>query len=223
MIDLIYLAFNRLEFTKASMQAMIENTEWEHVRKLVIYDDGSKDGTKEFLLSVHYPVPPEFVVDPFHGPVAAMNHYISRTKDSIFAKIDNDVLLPPHWLTECLKVVEARRELDLLGIESFFGVITGQAARSYVPAKHIGGIGLMRRKAFKTLPHPNGRFGFTAWQTANKGVVKGWLNPSLPIALLDRMPMEPWASLSRAYVANGWQRNRPFYSDADSAVWAWWK
>lgn len=223
MVDIIYLAFNRLEFTKASIKAMIENTFWSEVRKLIIYDDGSTDGTREYLKSVNYPIAAEFVFKHLGGPVAITNSYLAGKPSDVFAKVDNDVMLPSNWLTECLNVMEAHKELDLLGIEAFFPVEVGRAARGYAPAKHIGGIGLMRRRCFKTLPKPNGRFGFTGWQTGNKQVTKGWINPALSVFLMDRLHFEPWASLSRKYVKNGWQRERAFYTDKDQSLWGWWK
>lgn len=223
MIDIIYLAFNRLEFTKASMATMLVNTEWANVRKLVIYDDGSIDGTREYLKSVRCPVPTEFVFWKYGGPVAIMNHYLRSKPTEIFAKIDNDTMLPPSWLSECLKIMETHPKIDLLGIESFFPVAAGRATRGYVVARHIGGIGLMRTKCFKSLPRANGRFGFTMWQHQNKQILKAWINPSLPVFLLDKLSGEPWASLSNSYVGKGWQRKCARYDDTKSAMWQWWK
>jgi len=223
MTDLLYLAYNRKQFTQASVKAMIANTDWTQVRKLFVYDDGSTDGTREYLQSAEFPGTTEFIFRKIGGPVAIMNDYLNRKQGDVFAKIDNDVVLPPEWLPECLRVIEAHKELDLLGIEAFYKVQAGQSDRGYISAKHIGGIGLMQRRCFKTLPKPNGRFGFTAWQTENKQTVKGWLNPSLPVILLDRMPIDPWLSLSRQYVAKGWQRNRPPYTEAELETWQWWK
>lgn len=222
-VDIIFLAFNRLEFTQESMQAMIANTDWTQVRRLVIYDDGSTDGTREYLKSAEYPIAPEFVFKNFGGPVAITNDYLSHNPSDIFAKIDNDTMLPSHWLTECLNVMAANKKLDLLGIEAFYPVKDGQVARGSAPARHIGGIGLMRRSCFKTAPKANGRSGFTSWQHGNPWVTKGWLNPSLPVFLMDRIHFEPWASLSRKYVANGWQRVRAFYDDSQRSLWEWWK
>jgi len=222
-IDLIYLAWNRLEFTRETVKAMIANTAWGQVHRLVVYDDGSTDGTREYLQAVEFPAATDFIFRKFGGPVAITNDYLNRKPADVFAKIDNDVLLPPGWLPECLKVLAEYPKLDLLGIEAFFPVEHGEARRDYVPAKHIGGIGLMRRRCFKTMPRPDGRFGFTAWQVANKDVVKGWLNPSIAAILMDRIHTEPWISLSRRYVARGWQRNRPPYTDVQNDLLKWWK
>jgi glycosyltransferase involved in cell wall biosynthesis len=222
-IDIIFLTFNRIEFTKEAIKAMIANTDWTQVSRLMVYDDGSTDGTREYLQDVKLPVATDYIYRRLGGPVAIMNDYLSRKPADVFAKIDNDVLLPPGWLPECLKVLDTHPKLDLLGIEAFFPVQAGQAARGYVPAKHIGGIGLMRRRCFKTQPKPNGRFGFTAWQVENKGVVKGWLNPSLPVILMDRLPDDPWRALSKGYIGQGWQRDRPPYSVQDAELMGWWK
>lgn len=46
-VDLFYPAWNRLEFTRETFGALLANTEWPLVRELVVYDDGSSDGTRE--------------------------------------------------------------------------------------------------------------------------------------------------------------------------------
>jgi glycosyltransferase involved in cell wall biosynthesis len=225
MIDILYLAFNRLEYTRQTTAAMLANTEWREVRSIHVYDDGSTDGTKEYLRSVKWPVLSELHSERSGGPVAVMSKFLQReTPMDIFAKIDNDTMLPPDWLTECLKVMQSCPDLGLLGIEAFCQVAAGRAKRSFVGVRHIGGIGLMRQRCFRTLPRPNGemgRFGFTRWQHENAGVVKGWINPSLPVFLLDKCGFEPWAGLAQKYISAGWQRPWPLYTDEDKALWEW--
>lgn len=223
MIDIVYLAYNRIEFTRETIKAMITNTDWTQVGRLVVYDDGSVDGSQKFLQAVEFPVTTEFIFRKLGGPVAITNDYLGRKPAEVFAKIDNDVLLPPFWLSECLKVLGAHPELDLLGIEAHFPVQHGQVARGYTLAKHIGGIGLMRRRCFRTLPRASGRSGFTEWQTENKEVVKGWITPSIPVVLLDRVHRDPWVSYSRRYRDNGWQRNRALYTNAQNDLMKWWQ
>ena len=226
MIDLLYLTHNRLEFTKASLAALIANTNWSLVDRFLIYDDNSTDGTREYLATVVYPKAPEFQFGACGSPVAVMNHYLSAQSphsDKIFGKIDSDTMVPAGWLGECLDVMERNRKtLDLLGIEAFNEVIPEPAPRSFTDARYIGGIGLMRIGAFVTLPRPSGRFGFTAWQTESAKVCKGWLNPSLPVFLLDRLPREPWSTLSKEYVEKGWQRYWTPYDETYKPLWSWW-
>lgn len=223
MIDLLYLTHNRLEFTKASLRALFQNTDWRFVNRLLIYDDASEDGTREHLSSLIYPVHAELHFGAWGGPVAVMNHYLSAMsphKTSIFGKIDSDTMVPRGWLAQSIEVMESC-PVDLLGIEAFHRVVTEPTERTYLPSSHIGGIGLMRAGAFVTLPRPDGRFGFTAWQEHSEAK-RGFISPSLPVFLLDRLPREPWLSLSREYVARGWQRPWGPYEERDRDLWSWW-
>jgi hypothetical protein len=327
MLDLLYLAWNRLEFTRASLEALQANTDWSKVRKLWLYDDGSTDGTLELLNTVSVPCGVNLVQTSFRSPVATMNHFINNAKPELFAKIDNDVIVPPHWLGACRLVMEQNPAVDMLGIEAMYPsqlsetverevvpqhevvpdnncmqdyvarravLIHGEALRAgdrlsidspvrrnprrlghlcarraltletldnnhrvgyctmhnrtevvdlralsdspqmetvIVPigrecvlTDHIGGIGLMRGRAFEgqRMPRPNGRWGFTIWQKYHPEITKAWMNPSLAVILLNRLPMEPWCSLSAEYAANDWQRPWDVYTEADWPLWGWW-
>lgn len=227
LIDLLFLACNRREFTQASLQALRVNTDWGKVGRAYLYDDNSTDGTPQCLLEPDLPVETRVISGVFGSPVSVMNHYLSAldaTNNEIFAKIDNDTMVPPGWLGAALQVMDAHRNLDLLGIEAHrsLGVEANGVARAFEPASFIGGIGLMRQGSFITLPRPSGRFGFTAWQEKSPWVTKGWLKPALPVFLLDRLPREPWQSLSAEYVAKGWQRPWGQYEEKDRDLWSWW-
>lgn len=228
MIDILYLAFNRIEFTRATLEAMRENTDWSQVRRIVLCDDGSTDGTARLISNTSFPCITERIFTAARSPVSIMNKFIIEMKPAeIFAKIDNDTMLPPGWLEGSLSAFNSG--IDLLGIEardihSDGAVSSSCSPRTYTRSDFIGGIGLMRTSCFKArpLPTPNGRFGFTKWQEEHPEVKKGWLYPSLPVFLLDHLPMEPWETLSREYLAKGWQR-QPWgnYPNSASFLWKW--
>jgi hypothetical protein len=95
---------------------------------------------------------------------------------------------------------------------------------SYMPASHIGGVGLMRRSAFERLPPPipDGRFGFTEWQHEHEPV-RGWIQPDLRMFSLDQLPLEPWLSITAAYKqVPRLQRDWSPYSKKMSYYWDWW-
>jgi hypothetical protein len=224
MTELLYLAFNRLEFTRKSFSTMLANTDWKRVDRLTVYDDGSTDGTREYLAEQVKVAPVESTLRATEklGPVGIMVHYLTQDEqDGIFVKVDNDVMLPPNWLDEGLRVM-LDPTIDLLGIEAIRPA--GPGPRGFSPAEHIGGIGFMRHRAFRgCLPTPRGRFGFTKWQSAHDHVKKGWIDPAMPVCLLNLVPFEPWLSLSRQYIANGWQRDWPGPLPESSKVqWEWW-
>lgn len=239
MIDILYLTHNRREFTEASLAALEANTDWSKVRYLWLYDDRSTDGTAKLLRGVRESQS-RIVERPYGSPVAAMLDFVSYSEaPDLFAKIDNDTMLPPGWLEACLSVMEEYPELDLLGIEPPMSrtrapwdrnglVIHPEigAAGRFAPCDAIGGIGLMRTRVFRDRApmRPHSTYGgFTDWQLQNPDVRKGWIVPPLDVFLLDRLPIEPWVSLSREYIAKGWQRPWTNYTMADAALWSWWQ
>lgn len=224
MIDLLYLAHNRREFTRSTLAALFANTDWSLVRRVVLYDDGSVDGTAELLAAFQAPVETVCRVVTVGSPVGVMNHFLTADEVApLFVKIDNDTMLPPRWLTVCSQMMEQNPLVDFLGLEPMH-VVDPQVGRRHArSAEYIGGIGIMRADAFSnSLPRPNGRFGFTAWQTDQASRQKAWIDPALPVCLLDRLPIEPWKSLSAEYVKQGWQRPWKPYRMDQNVLWDWW-
>lgn len=213
-VEILYLAWNRLAFTEASFRLLRENTDWSLVDRLVIYDDGSTDGTADWLEENARDGTCEYVEIRrvgFRAPAATMNDYLATTDADWFAKIDSDIAVPPLWLESMLSVAERHPDLELLGMD---GGRHGVAdpwqppeACGYEPASHIGGVGLMRVASFHSRPpiKARGRFGFTEWQDTHDPV-RGWITPGLAAAQLDLIPDDPWAALAAEYVAKGWAR-----------------
>ena len=225
-VDLFYLSSNRLEFTRETFSTLITSTDWRYVRELVVNDNNSVDGTREWLgQAIHQvPVPVRYIKAGHLSPVAAMLQFIQAARAPILAKLDNDTVVPPGWLQSSLDVMDRKPELSLLGIEAFHPHTYDQRIpRSYVPAEFISGLGLYKREVFaRSRPRPIGKwFGFEEWQMAQgAGLVRGWINPALCLFLLDRIPFEPWLSYSNEYIARGWQRSWPKY-DPDCTLWHW--
>jgi glycosyltransferase involved in cell wall biosynthesis len=232
-VEIIFTAWNRLAFTEASFRLLGENTDWERVDRLVVYDDGSEDGTREFLevAGADVGVPGYEIRDGgWRSLGATMNDAIALTEADAIIKIDNDIALPPGWLERLLAVAERHPKYALIGMEAgWTGSYVGlRRPREYAitKARHIGGIGLMRVRAFETRrPLPlslgkNGRAGFTIWQHRYH-VPAGWVTPDLPVVQFDRIPVEPWASLSHHYVEAGWARPWPPYEHDMAPWWDW--
>lgn len=213
--DILFCAWNRLQMTTATWAWMLGNTNWDFVNRLVVYDDGSEDGTLEFLREAvrDTPVPAEFRIGDFRSPPAIMNHYLQTTEASLFAKIDNDIALPGGWLDALMSVMNGRKKPDLLGMEAGMVEMAGRDGKKwsgryrFEPATNIGGVGLMRTRAFREHPEipSRGRFGFTEWQQ-RYDLNRGWIVPDIHCPQLDRIPLEPWVSLTETYIENGWSR-----------------
>lgn len=226
-LDVLYLTHNRREFTELTFELLVQNTNWSLVDKLVVYDDDSTDGALEAVVSRtgRVPVPTTLINHDWGSPVAVMNHYAAHADSEFFAKIDNDLALPPHWLDAFMGVMNTYPGLVLLGSESpFMGPPSPDwnGTYTYTPWRHIGGNGVMRTEFFReTGPMDvDGYHGFTGHQWRWKPI-RGWLTPDIMLCLLDRCPAEPWVSLSEEYVERGWQRRWGKIGVEYSCYWDW--
>lgn len=244
MTEILFLTHNRLEFARASFEELLANTDWSLVDRLWLFDDTSRDGTQHEVLqwARRSPAEAKIVRGSWGSPVTALGEFAGVASSPLLAKIDSDTMLPPGWLNDCVAVMD-KSDVSLLGIEArgranAFGHVTKPDAapagveREADPAEWIGGIGVFRRSAFDGVVKPHvaigeGKwFGWQAWQirAATRGVKAGWIKPSLQVFLLDRMPMDPWRSLSLEYIHKGWQRKEPYLYGPDSAcLWDWHK
>jgi glycosyltransferase involved in cell wall biosynthesis len=226
-VDVLFVAWNRLAFTQFSWKMLMRNTDWSLVSSLHVHDDGSEDGTAEWLDEAvkEAPVPFQFRVDPLRSPPAVMNRYVARSEVEWFAKVDNDIVMPPGWLGDMLGVIERNPEVELLGTEAgrmpchpdWDGVYR------FEDGSHMGGVGLIRVASLVARPRMaenQGRQGWTQWQHEYQPV-RGWMNPDPGTVSLDRVPFEPWLSLSQEYVDNEWQRSWGTYHER-SDYWDWW-
>lgn len=232
-VEILYTAWNRLEFTRVTFELLKRNTDWQRVSRLVVYDDGSEDGTREYLHEAGEDIPVvafEVRDGGWHSTGATMNDFVALTDSDVFVKVDNDVCIPPGWLDRLVGVATRFPEYELLGMEAgWTGAYQGVVARNrytVTKASHIGGVGLMRTRAFeirKPIPlslGKNGRAGFTIWQHRYH-LRAGWMTPDLPVVQLDRIPDEPWCSLSEKYVKAGWARPWAPYTADMKGWWEW--
>lgn len=230
MTDIVYLAWNRKAFTEFSFQKLVKNTNWKVVNRLFVYDDSSSDGTTHWLseqvvgLNRSGIVQAEMFHTKLRSPVAIMNHYLDNSEDDIFAKIDNDIVVPPGWLAEMDRMMYLNPGLDILGMQADTAppVAGRDPDRHIEESRWIGGVGMIRRRTFEQCrPVARGRFGWTEYQQNHPDLTKAWIRPDLMTFELDRLPCEPWMTLTKEYVDLGWQRSWPRYDPLRSSYWDW--
>ena len=260
MVDILFLAKGRKEFTEASWKVLLENTLIPHF--LYVFVDGDATAFDWFDSEAFDSPPWQVFGGNLGGPVACLNAFLEKTSGEFIAKIDNDTIVPPGWLEACLDVMKRHPEVDLLGlepwapdstlfpasclprkteqmrptslhdcmdVEEWNGTRWQSKERGIRIVSHVGGIGLFRRSAFERFgkPTPNstdGRYGFTEWQWQNPEMVKAFLDPPLPVFLLDHLPFQPWIGHSMRYEQMGVQRRQwGFYAEGHRALWDWWK
>jgi len=223
-LDILYCSWNRASFTEFSFRMLLENTSWDRVRTLVVHDDDSSDGTT-LLLKQHR----QSKTAESHGVAsvrwdfnrhlgsapAVMSDFIGTTDADWFAKIDNDIVVPPGWLDAMLQVIEGDPSVDCLGMEAGRGnprTPEWDGVYRFQDGSWMGGVGLIKVDAVRRLPEFAGQAGWSLLQgeygkvTKNGPLNIGWINPDLPVVQLDRVRFEPWKKLTDYYVTEGWSR-----------------
>lgn len=227
--DVLFAAWNRLAMVRYSLGMLKRNTDWSRVRRLVIIDDGSTDGTREWLQQVTASLGISCAVsydetDRLGGAPAIMNYYVAQyaAGADLVAKIDSDIAMPAGWLERSQAVMSMSPSLELLGLAAgWLGIDDGLLG--YRRTLHIGGVGLMRLEAFRDREplRASGVHGFTDWQERNK-VRAGWIIPDVHATQLDLCPFEPWRTLAAEYVLHEWARPWPPYAEASHRFWDGW-
>lgn len=246
-VDILFLAKNRRRFTEQALMALRANTNWGLVKSLTLWDDGSEDGTRALLAHVsdfHIAIkcPVFFRATNIGGPVTIAYRHAQESTAEFVAKTDNDCMVPPGWLDEGFALMDANPELEVLALEDpvqeptiILSRVPQPIHRVRTVSSWVGGIYLARRRVYEGRQAPrSGRdlkqpgsaglgywWGWPQWLEGN-GVRCAWIEPPLPVFLLDRLPFEPWLSLSAEYEAKGWQRPWQKYDPEKHAyLWEW--
>ncbi len=112
-IELAFVAYNRLEYTKPALQSILADPAEEF--SLTIWDNASTDGTAEYLKNeVRDPRIADIVFSKKNvGQTAAVNTIWGRSKADLLGKLDNDCLMTPGW-TRIL--AQAHADIPELGV-----------------------------------------------------------------------------------------------------------
>jgi GT2 family glycosyltransferase len=126
---LMMITYNRIELTKKTIGLLLKST--KHPFDLVIVDNGSKDGTPEYLKK--FKIASSMVskktdslnsvelilLEENKGIAKGRNIALKKAdefKPSYFVSIDNDVQMPDGWLEDCIKILEANKSYGAIGV-----------------------------------------------------------------------------------------------------------
>lgn len=110
-VAIVIVTYNRLEYTKKSLQHLLSS---KSDFDLYIWDNASTDGTPEYLKeAVKDPRIVETILSKENvGQTGAMNYAWSKTKAELVGKLDNDCLVTPGWTRILAK---AHEDIENLG------------------------------------------------------------------------------------------------------------
>lgn len=118
-------ALNAAKTIRSAVQSIVNQTyqDWE----LLIFDDGSTDGTLDILNDILDPRVTIISDCKNLGIANRMNMGISLAKGRYFARMDSDDIAYPHRIAEEVKYLNEHQEVDLVGSATLFFKNNGAA------------------------------------------------------------------------------------------------
>jgi GT2 family glycosyltransferase len=102
-VSIVVPVYNQLSFTKGCLDSIRKYSE---PSEIIIVDNGSSDGTKEFLAAC-----PDIIVitnDNNRGFAGACNQGAKAAKGEWVVILNNDVVVSPNWLTGLVEFAETK-------------------------------------------------------------------------------------------------------------------
>jgi GT2 family glycosyltransferase len=117
--DIIVLTWNQLDIIKEFVQSFLFNTALP--TRLIIIDNGSRDGTKEYLASLKDSNPHSFKIvlnKENRGFVGGMNQGLEISTAPYACLANNDLVFTKGWLKEMVSVFEKYPRIGMLNPNS---------------------------------------------------------------------------------------------------------
>jgi len=187
-IDMLFITYNRLPYVRISLPSLLAASRDDFA--LTIWDNGSTDGTREYLSSVRDPRIIRTVLSrenvKLHG---AVNDVVSKSKADLFGIVFDDFILTPGWTTILAKAHADVPEFGLIECW-YFGPDEFDYQRCKQKIQTFGahqvlrhpwngvGAGLVKVKTMREVGPLESSRTTNYWvRMAQKGYVNGWYYP----------------------------------------------
>jgi len=120
--------YNNLQYTKQCLGALFTNT--PPIYDLVIVDNGSTDGTRDWLTALSkrkdIPVPVTILINSENMNFAgAHNQAFEHCKTDYFLLLNNDTIPMKDWLEPMIEAMEANEDVKVVGSKLISPIYTG--------------------------------------------------------------------------------------------------
>jgi glycosyltransferase involved in cell wall biosynthesis len=160
-MSIIVLNWNRLHYTKQTVESIMKKTSMPH--ELIFVDNGSVDGTREYLKDMENKTNADKVIYVFNdknlGVAGGRNSGLVHASGDYLVTIDDDILVPDKWDLLMAKACDKIPQLGITGVNVEpikFPVQDINGARVRPKAGNLGGACLcLPKRVFKRVGYYN--------------------------------------------------------------------
>jgi len=192
MIPILMITYNRLEYTKKALESLFDCL----YAKMYIIDNGSTDGTVNWIYNSGFVMGRNFIVNSENKGISyAMNQFLELLDNVYIAgKVDNDTLVPRDFIEKMLPhmgkadIVQAKHKLiDASGVGTFDQWVSKMPADGALRYNHfVGGSGILfKRQLVNHIPETENKImGWRTFQREHPELKKAFAT-DVEIELLD--------------------------------------
>jgi len=157
MLSIIVLCYNRLDFTKQTIKALMEKTTVKS--EFIFVDNASTDGTKNYLKSLKHKtgaVREILVFNKFNQGISiGRNKGIVQSRGDFILTLDNDIIVPENYDKLLIEACNKIKNLGMVGIsveKPDYDIITQNGVSIQYKKNNIGGAAIcLRREIFNRI------------------------------------------------------------------------
>ena len=113
-VSIIISVFEQLEYTQKCLEKLEGTLDGVITYEVIIIDDASKDGTKEFLLSLKSPY--RIFLNSTNKGFAQNNNFAAKeAKGEFLCFLNNDVFVSGNWLLPMIDVFKTKENVGMVG------------------------------------------------------------------------------------------------------------
>ncbi|UHA75425.1 glycosyltransferase family 2 protein [Paenibacillus sp. 481] len=112
-VSIVVPAYNKLEYTKQCVESILTYTNGIDF-ELILVNDGSSDGTKEYFENIPYANKKVINLHKNTGAMIAYFMGVRAVQGRILASVSNDVIVTKNWLKNLLVCIESDNNIGMV-------------------------------------------------------------------------------------------------------------